>query len=925
MSQDLASALVSIDIFEDLDAEAARVLRFGGATLVTVAAGNVVFEAGARSDALYGVVEAPPGSREVAAIELFAPTPGPEQRVRLERIGECETFGEVAFAGRGDDGSIPRRAMEARAATAAVLVKVPYVALQRLEPSVLAGVERRIAQRLARKVEAHIDLVLGARFDDATTRLASWLESALLDYGIPEGAGARLARKVTQEDIGRAVGIGRETVNEILNAWMRAGLVTTRKGGVIAVPDSKRLAAVTRLGRRRAVADPEQPLWEIDRALDRGDLFRARNLALDALRAFPGSPHLRHRAVLATARAGGLEEASRLLTAFGFDGGPEAIRRIVTAGLIDPRAVPRASFAPEPDDDDDEDAGLWPPLELVGETPAEHARAQRLPALLEDIAALYARVAKDRAFATREPAERRKRLLEARKGYAAAARLAREGAIAVESVIAAEARRDPKPLDPKAGVYSLVNEAAIAAALGDAKRAGELSTTVSKAVAGSTGYWEIATAAEAALVSGGAAEARDLFAAARAAKGASAGAIASTRRQIERIAPAIGADPGPLLAALPQGRIVAFTGHMMLGRALDAERQSAEEAALATLVRAATKREPVAAAFGALAAGGDIIIAESLVAANTDLHVVLPMAVEDFVAMSVDMGDPPGAAGKWRARFEALLARAASVTVLQDRKQTRRDMEHALYFGNRHAAGLALLAADTRVATPVLFAVHDGGAPQALAGTSRLVADWSAAGHAVERFPSPWRNGSSTSTQVANTSYRPVVFAWIAARGDTDEHRKKSPERAEALFAAAETALASVLPATATAQRRKLGDTRLGHLVTCDTFEVAAVLARALVPLAPDDMRGFRVVADFGPVLDPNGAIDPELVKTLDGATDDLEWPLGTALATEAFAAEARFALGDRIAFASMGRIGASSANDGMPLPSVRLFGISEA
>jgi CRP-like cAMP-binding protein len=924
MSQDLAEALASIDVFEDLTAEDARVLRFGGAALVTVQAGAMIFEAGARSDALYGVVEAPAGSREAAAVELYAPTPGPEQRVRLERIGECEAFGEVAFAGRGDDGSVPRRAMEARAATPSVLVKVPYAALERLDPATLARVERRIAQRLARKVEAHIDLVLGARFDDATTRLASWLEAALLDYGIPEGAGARLARKVTQEDIGRAVGIGRETVNEILNAWMRAGLVTSRKGGVIAVPDTKRLAAVTRLGRRRAVADPEQPLWEIDVAIARGDLFRARNLALDALRAFPGSPRLRHRAVLATARAGGLEEASRLLTAFGFDGGLDAIRRGVTAGLLDPRAAPRPAPGPDGDDGDqeDDDAGAWPPLELVGETAAERAKVQRLPALLEDIAALYARVAKDRAFATRDAGERRRFLLEARKGYACAARLAREGAIAVESVVAAEERRDPKPLDPKAGVYSLVNEAAILAALGEGKRAGEVAAAVARAVSGASDYWETATAAEAALVAGRAEEARALFAAARGAKGASAGAIASTRRQIERFAPAMNVDAAPLLAALPQGRVAAITGHMMLGKALDAARQAAEEASLAALVKTAVKREGVAAAFGALAAGGDIVIAEAIVAAGADLHVVLPMAVEDFAVMSVDIGDPPGAAGKWRARFEALLGRAASVTVLQDRKLTRREMEAALYHGNRHAAGLALLAADTRVAEPLLLAVHDGAGPQALGGTSRLVADWTSAGLRVERFPSPWRDVSSAQAQTAATPYRAVVFAWIAARGDTDEHRKKSPERAESLFAAAEAAIGPHLHAGISPRRRKLGDTRLGHLIACEDFAEAAALARALAPLAPEDMRGLRVVADFGPIVDPAGAIDPELVKTLDGATDDLEWPLGTALATEAFAAEARFELGHRIAFASMGRVGASTADDGMPLPSVRLFGI---
>ncbi len=63
-------------------------------------------------------------------------------------------------------------------------------------------------------------------------------------------------------------------------------------------------------------------------------------------------------------------------------------------------------------------------------------------------------------------------------------------------------------------------------------------------------------------------------------------------------------------------------------------------------------------AWGAIAAGADIVIAERLLAAGCALHVVLPCSLEQFEAQSVA---PAGAA--WAARYRALIDAAASLRI----------------------------------------------------------------------------------------------------------------------------------------------------------------------------------------------------------------------------------------------------------------------
>jgi len=86
---------------------------------------------------------------------------------------------------------------------------------------------------------------------------------------------------------------------------------------------------------------------------------------------------------------------------------------------------------------------------------------------------------------------------------------------------------------------------------------------------------------------------------------------------------------------------------------------AADDAKLEAAIAAAIAPVGAGIAVGALAAGFDIIAAELLARHGAELHVVLPAAPELFVEASVK---PAGSA--WRARFEALMAAAARVDIL---------------------------------------------------------------------------------------------------------------------------------------------------------------------------------------------------------------------------------------------------------------------
>jgi hypothetical protein len=129
---------------------------------------------------------------------------------------------------------------------------------------------------------------------------------------------------------------------------------------------------------------------------------------------------------------------------------------------------------------------------------------------------------------------------------------------------------------------------------------------------------------------------------------------AVTLRQLGEILAARGEDADWLARFAPPASLH-FAGHLGIAAG------GAGEAALAVRVDQLLTEHRIGFAWGALAAGADIIIAERLVAAGVELHAVLPCPPAAFAAQSVDPAGP-----EWSARFAELLGQVASLRIAAD-------------------------------------------------------------------------------------------------------------------------------------------------------------------------------------------------------------------------------------------------------------------
>ena len=243
--------------------------------------------------------------------------------------------------------------------------------------------------------------------------------------------------------------------------------------------------------------------------------------------------------------------------------------------------------------------------------------------------------------------------------------------------------------------YPRINAATLVHMRGDGKTAASLAADLldllDKGQHGAeTPYWLGATRAEALLLMGRTDAARQALADAVALAPRAREDRAATLRQFRRILSFNDADASWLADfALPP--VMHFRGPIgIVGTA--AER---------AIVDAVTDVGP-ALAYGALAAGTDIVAAEAAIACGAELHVVLPSDVESFRTGSVA---PLG--GDWGARFDRLIERADSLETLAEAGGLS---PAAVRLADDMAMGLAVTEAIACDSTPVMLRARWSGA-----------------------------------------------------------------------------------------------------------------------------------------------------------------------------------------------------------------------
>jgi class 3 adenylate cyclase len=230
-------------------------------------------------------------------------------------------------------------------------------------------------------------------------------------------------------------------------------------------------------------------------------------------------------------------------------------------------------------------------------------------------------------------------------------------------------------------------------------------------------YFAAATRAEALLVTGDGAGAAAALRRAAALREPHDGARTSTIRQFRLLLeslPDAGPALEPALAMLRPPPVLTYCGHMFRA-------DSAAEAGLRARIAQALDRLEPSIAYGSLACGGDIMVAEAVLARGGELNIVLPFDDATFIERSVR-----GGGEAWLERFARCRDGARSVTYATDTEFVGDRGQYR--FGQLLAMGLARLRAAPTGADAVQLAVWDGRGLEADAGTGAEVRQWRASG-----------------------------------------------------------------------------------------------------------------------------------------------------------------------------------------------------
>jgi len=317
------------------------------------------------------------------------------------------------------------------------------------------------------------------------------------------------------------------------------------------------------------------------------------------------------------------------------------------------------------------------------------------------------------------------------------------------------------------GSYSGVNAASLWYMAGDKNRAEKIATAILQDDTGAetdinqSEYYRYATRAECLFILGEEEGAKAALKKALDVDAGNYGARASTIQQFKMLG---GGELPSCAAPLMVPRSLHYTGHLFhIGPSRPERNLTPEETeTLFALIKKTLLREPVSSAFGALAAGADILFAEALLELGIDLHLVLPVPIEDFKRLSVtSMGS------YWGPRFDAVLARAKSIRIILDDPGDFDALD--LKMGSLIAMGLARLTAQRLNTDSMQLSIMDKkSADITLAGTRQDIKLWHDVGGATENIDWPHPRQAKPDVQLPQSDrrlFRAMLFTDLKGYG----------------------------------------------------------------------------------------------------------------------------------------------------------------
>lgn len=484
--------------------------------------------------------------------------------------------------------------------------------------------------------------------------------------------------------------------------------------------------------------------------------------------------------------------------------------------------------------------------------------------LAEDIAALRGRLHKDRALRSRGKA-RTDHFRRSATSYSEA-------------------------FERHGGPFSGVNAASMWLLAGEPQMAQSLArkVLVELGPGPDDSYWNAVTRAEAHLVLGDIGSVIEHLAIATTHGGGDAGARATTLRQMKLLCTALGVDASNIVEYLANPSVVHFCGHRFVSEDDQVVDSEGRKVSIVRAVSNLLEAKNTGHAYGSLAAGADIIIAEAALALNIELHILLPFSLEEFIDISVrSSGD------QWVERFQRVLEAATSVSVTCDSGYGGDDSLFA--YASAVGMGRARILAGALEAEAWQLAIWDGESTNFEAGTALDVSVWrQASGASTEVIAVEKRTGSRSSDRAEIQARRPVRALLF---GDIQGFSKLFDEDLGPFIDGAMSTIASVIDrySDVVIDRNTWGD---GLFIAFSDVTASARCAldlqEAMTALSQVDDRAvnamkMRISLHAGPVLsrrDPVRAIDTVFGREITRAARiEPRTPPGEVYVTSAVAA----------------------------------------
>jgi class 3 adenylate cyclase/tetratricopeptide (TPR) repeat protein len=273
--------------------------------------------------------------------------------------------------------------------------------------------------------------------------------------------------------------------------------------------------------------------------------------------------------------------------------------------------------------------------------------------------------------------------------------------------------------------YPAINVATISLLMDDLKVSRSWSNKVLEichalSLSGENNFYLYATLAEAHLILGNPTEVSSNLAKAKSFASSDYGSLSVTYNQLSLICQTKKIDKSVLKPIQPP-TVFCYTGHMIHGLGKTPGIDTQDEPGLRKEIRHFLKESNAKIAFGSLASGADILIAEEVLKIKGELNLVFPFSQDEFKSISVS---PAGSS--WEKRFDKVVKKATQVSHVVDDAYT--DHDTLFKACTLQAQGLASLRSQTLGSQSMQLALWNRLPSQSNSGTAADIKHWKSLG-----------------------------------------------------------------------------------------------------------------------------------------------------------------------------------------------------